>query len=154
MNAHTPILRSNDHSNTTGRNLELLLSKEDICSLNPINLYTYTDSRTGNQSWLASSNIIELCSLGVMDDVRNDHYPLNVYNWCLFQKTHYKRPPRWKIKGVDWGMWGSEIPDSTLESSNSVIELNDDFQMRMEYASSLVLRKTSLTPPSGRKTPW
>ena len=73
---------SNENSNTTGRNLELLLSKEDICLLNPINLYTYTDRRTGNQSCLyichASSNIIELCSLGVMDDVGSDHYPLNV----------------------------------------------------------------------------
>ena len=26
--------------------------------------------------------------------------------------------------------------------------------MRLELASSLVLGKTSLTPPSGRKTPW
>ena len=34
------------------------------------------------------------------------------------------------------------------------MELNDDFQMRLEHASSLVLGKTSLTPPSGRKTPW
>ena len=47
-----------------------------------------------------------------------------------------------------------KIPDSTLESSNSVMELNDDFQMRLEHVSSLVLGKTSLTPSSGRKTPW
>ena len=64
------------------------------------------------------------------------------------------RPPRWKIKGVDWGMCWSKIPDSTLELSNSVKELNDDFQMRLEHASSLVLGMTSLNPPSGRKTPW
>ena len=50
MNAHTPKLRSNNYCNTTGRNVELLLSKEDICLLNPINLYTYTDRTTGNQS--------------------------------------------------------------------------------------------------------
>ena len=79
MNAHTAILRSNDHRNTTGRILELQLSMEDICLLNPINLDMYTDRRTGNQSCLeiclASSNIIELCSLGVMDDVGSDHYP-------------------------------------------------------------------------------
>ena len=93
MNAHISILRSNDHSNTTGRNLELLLSKEDICLLNPINLYTYTDRRTGNQSCLdiclASSNIIELCSLGVMDDVGSDHCPLNTIIDAS-PKTHYQ----------------------------------------------------------------
>ena len=58
------------------------------------------------------------------------------------------------MKGVDWGMWGSKIPDSTLELSNSVMELNDNFKMRLEHASSLVLGKTSLTPPLGRKTLW
>ena len=51
-------------------------------------------------------------------------------------------------------MWGSKIPDSTLELSNSVMELNDNFQMRLEHAFSLILGKTSLTLPSGRKTPW
>ena len=61
---------------------------------------------------------------------------------------------QWKIKGVDCGMWGSKIPDSTLELSNSLMELNHDFQIRLEHASSHVLGKTSLTPPSGRKTPW
>ena len=49
-------------------------------------------------------------------------------------------------------MCGSKIPDSTLESGNFMMELNDDFQMRLEHASSLVLGKTSLTPSSGRKT--
>ena len=110
MNAHTPILRSNDHSNTTGRNLELLLSKEDICLLNPINLYTVhiQIGRTGNQSrldiCLASSNIIELCSLGVMDDVGSDHYPLNIIIDASPKRHIINRPLRWKIKGVDWGM--------------------------------------------------
>ena len=33
------------------------------------------------------------------------------------------------------------------------MELND-FQMRLEHTSSLVLGKTSVTPPLGRKTPW
>ena len=139
MNAHTPILRSYDHSTTTGRNLEHLLSKEDICLLNPINLYTYTDRRTGNQSCLdiclASSNIIELCSLGVMDDVGSDHYPLNIIIDASPKRQIINKPPRWKIKGVDWGMWGSKIPDSTLELNNSVMELNDfmfQSQMRLD----------------------
>ena len=52
LNAHTSILHLGDHSNITGRNLELLLSREDACLLNPVNLFTYTDRRTGNQSCL------------------------------------------------------------------------------------------------------
>ena len=61
LNAHTPILHLGDHTNITGSNLELLLSREDAC---PVNLFTYTNRRTGNQSCLdfclASCNLVDL----------------------------------------------------------------------------------------------
>ena len=80
-----------------------------------------------------------------MDDVGSDHYPLNITIDASPKRHIINRPPRWKIKGVDCGMWGSKIPDSTLELNNSVKELNDDFQMRLEHATSLVLGMTCMT---------
>ena len=48
----------------------------------------------------------------------------------------------------------SEIPDSTLESSNSATELNDDLIERIEWASTSVLGKTSPVSFTERKAPW
>ena len=63
-----------------------------------------------------------------MDDVGNDHYPLNVIVDASPKRHIINRPQKWKIKDVDRGMWGSKIPKSTLnESCNSVGELNNDF---------------------------
>ena len=69
-------------------------------------------------------------------------------------KSHIMgRPPRWKVKYADFGLWASKIPDSTLESSNSATELNDDLEKRIEQSSTTVLGKTSV-PFTRRKTPW
>ena len=134
MNAHTPILHLGDHSNITDRNLELLLSREDACLLNPVNLFTYTDRRTSNQSCLdiclGSCNLVDLGSLTLMRDVGSDHYSL-IISVDVTPKSHIiGRPPRWTVKDADWGLWASKIPDSTLESSNSITELNDDLGKR------------------------
>ena len=81
-----------------------------------------------------------------MRDVGSDHYPLIISVDVIPKSYIIGRPPRWKVKDADWGLWASKIPDSTLESSNSATELNDDLQKRIEQASTTVLGKTSPVP--------
>ena len=89
-----------------------------------------------------------------MRDVGSDHYPL-IISVNVAPKSHIIcRPPMWKIKDADWGLWASKIPDSTQESSNFATELNDDLEKRIEQASTTVLGKTSPVPFTMRKTPW
>ena len=126
--------------------------------LNPVNLFTYTDRRTGNQSCLdiclASFNLVDLCSLTLMRDVGSDHYPL-IISVDVTPKIHIiGRPPRWKVIDADWGLWASKIPDSALESSNSATDFNDYLEKRLEQASTTALWKTSPVPFTRRKTPW
>ena len=59
-----------------------------------------------------------------------------------------------KLKIVDWGLWALDIPDCTLESSNSTTELNHDHKKRIEQASTSILGKTSPVLFTVRKTPW
>ena len=56
-----------------------------------------------------------------MVDVGSDQYPLNVIIDAFPIRHIINRPRRWKIKGIEWGMCGSKIPDSTLELSNGLI---------------------------------
>ena len=88
-----------------------------------------------------------------MKDVGSDHYPLIISVNVVPKSRIIGRPPKWKIKDADWGLWVPKIPDSTLESSNSTTELNDP-EKRIEQASTTVLGKTYRVPFTGRKTPW
>ena len=127
-------------------------------------LYWHSDRRTGTQSCLdiclASCNLVDLCSLTESHSYEGCwkwSLPIDHFSWCSPKSHIIGRPPRWKVKDADWGLWASKIPDSALESSNSATELNDDLKKRIdsiEQASTTVLVKTSPVPFTRRKTPW
>ena len=103
---------------------------------------------------LASCNLVGLCLLSLMRDVGSDHYPLIISVNVAPKSYIIGWTPKWKVKDADWGLRASKIPDSTLESSNSATELNDDLEKIIEQASTTLLGKTSSVPFTGRKTLW
>ena len=84
LNSHTDILMQGDISNITGKNLELLLLRNEICIINPINFYTYMDPRTARTSCLdvclCSPQMIASTNITRLDGVGSDHYPILTSN--------------------------------------------------------------------------
>lgn len=158
LNAHTPVLKDGDTVNQTGRSLETLLLQGDLCLLNPVNLYTYTDRRTGRQSCLdvclCSNNIANRCTIKTLDDVGSDHLPLMV-DICLKPSRYsQEKASRWIINGVDWDKWANDIPPQSENTPQTALGLNEDFQKRLIHSSQLNISKTATIPKQRRRTPW
>lgn len=140
LNAHSHILMTDDSTNTTGKNLELLLSKHNVCLINPLNLVSYTDRRTGKGSCLdlclSSPNIADCCSIEHAPDVGSDHCPLLMELKLTPDRQGIGSVPRWKVDGVNWDKWRSDIQDSTLILPNASCNILHDFEERINYVST------------------
>ena len=83
FNGHTRVLDSKcTRSNYTGRLLERVKAEDEICLINPQDMYTYVSFSNLKKSCLdicmTSLNIAPLSTVRVMRDVGSDHLPIEV----------------------------------------------------------------------------
>ena len=83
LNAHTPVLTNiSQKKNATGRMLEQVLLEDNICIMNPINMFTYLSPKTGKLScldiYLASPNIASKTEVEASTDVGSDHRAIKI----------------------------------------------------------------------------
>ena len=67
LNAHSSVLSTNAKLNATGKSLEETLLNRMVCLINPVNLYTYVDRKSGKKSCLniclTSPNLAPLATI-------------------------------------------------------------------------------------------
>ena len=160
FNAHSPILNSTVRCpNATGRALEALFDNTPVCLINPLNMYTYVDRRSGKQSCLdlclSSPNIAPLLSISPLVDVGSDHLLLEITaNLSLSAYTWYKHS-RIIIRDESLGFFTMSCQPSAHILPTSINCLADDFAERIKSSASLAFgQPTRSRLVHRRKTPW
>ena len=158
LNCHTPLLREGDTTNVTGKNLELFLSRNQICIINPINFFTYIDPRTANKSCLdiclCSPQLIDSTNIKRLNGIGSDHYPLSVTIQQTPTRNIIRKPPKWNLDGVDWKKWTEDIPITNINLDSEVDRLNEDIKQRINFSNNINIKKTYPKDTPRRRTPW
>ena len=150
FNAHSRILDSNCmRANFTGRTLETLLAEEDLCLVNPQNMYTYVCPNNGKRSCLdlclASPNIAALATIKTGADVGSDHVPIKVtidkspnINNIVFSK-------KWKINASNVMDFSHSLSKSKTELVKpcSIDEQVEEFTNRVISAATDNIKQTT-----------
>ena len=160
LNAHTQLLGSSRiHPNPTGRSLENLLLTEDLCLINPENMPTYVDRRTGAFSCLdiclSSSNLAPGLSLEVLQDVGSDHLLLQLTASFAPHSYTWNRASRFRVTKPKLQAFQGYYSPSALCQPTDLNTLVQDFTSRLTRSAT-----ECFGPPSSpvlhpkKKTPW
>lgn len=160
FNAHSNILNTETtQSNRTGRTIENLLIEGKLCLVNPPNLYTYLDRRSGKQSCLdlcfTSDDIFPITSISSSIDLGSDHTLMSVNVQVKPHKTAWNNMSRWHVTKDKLLKFNSHFIKSTIISPTDIDNLTDDFTDRVTMSAT-----TSFGPLQKRKetkkrsTPW
>ena len=147
LNCHTPLLKEGDANNITGKNLEILLVRNDVCLINPLNFYTYLDPRTGNTSCLdvclCSPSLLESTNITRLEDIGSDHYPLLLKIEKPPIRNIIMNAPKWNLKGVNWNQWAKDIPSITINRNTTNVEaLHNDIEERINHSNKINIKKS------------
>ena len=154
FNAHNPLWGCGG-TNRRGRQLEDLISNNELCLLNNKS-HTYLHPATGSYSALdlsiCSPDIFLDYSWNVDDDLHgSDHFPIIISE---NGPSVLERPSRWKLYKADWGLFQTLCAGSI--SREALLDLEDP----TESISSLIYRaaeesipRTSAHPKK-RNKPW
>ena len=115
FNAHHHIWsKMGTPSNITGNSLAAILgNRDDISLATPPQLTTYIDARTANESTLdlcfMSSNLMNPSIIDALPCVGSDHLPIRIKLNIkpIIQKSKIR--PKWKLDGIDWFQWSSNL---------------------------------------------
>ena len=160
FNAHSPVLDSNVRSsNPTGRSLEALLLDNMASLINPINMGTYIDRRSGKFSCLdlclSSPNISPLTSIAPLLDVGSDHLLLRVILSQSPVKYDWKSVPRFKIGKLSMETFNQHYIPSQIHQPTDIYSTVADLTTRITKSAQECFGP--LSAPSGRgkkRTPW
>ena len=109
FNIHSKLLETKCiRSNFSGKSLEMLIAEEDVCLVNPRDMYTYVSPATGKRSCLdlclASSNIAAHVNIGTLWDVGSDHVPIKVVaTRTNTNDKNIRLAKKWKINAENIG---------------------------------------------------
>ena len=159
LNAHTLILDSKCiRSNFTGRMLETLLTEDDICLINSVDMYTYISFSSLKKSCLdvclTSSNIAPLASIQRMRDVGSDHYPVKVTMDMAPAIQQIKVQKRWILENVNWNNWRNDLSSTNRILPDTVENINKDLISRMMQATQNNIRESSGILNPSKRTSW
>lgn len=160
LNAHTQLLDSSRiRSNPTGRSLESLLLTDDICLINPENMPTYVDRRTGAFSCLdvclSSSNLAPGLSLEVLQDVGSDHLLLQLTASFAPHSYTWTRASRFRVTEPKLQAFQGYYSPSSLSQPADLDTLVLDFTSRLTQSATecFGLPSSPVLHPK-KKTPW
>ena len=160
FNAHSPILmKSTTNSNLSGRALEELLLQKNLCLINPIDLFTYTDRRSGKQSCLdlclTSSDLAPITNIDQLIDVGSDHLVMQILCDISPSRTTSYRKAIWKIDSKSLNNFKNNYIASKIIRPNSLSNiLNDVLERITESANSEFGPKITRNGNLKKKTPW
>ena len=161
FNAHSSILYSemNRSINSTGKSLEKLIQDHNVCLINPPNMYTYVDRRTGKKSCLdlclTSSNIAMLTSIAPCVDVGSDHLVVRVQLDILLQRYRWLRPGRFRVSKDSLQKFGDHYVCVGLYLPTDLNTLVDDFMRRILDSAKVCFGvPSSGESKTAKRTPW
>ena len=160
FNAHSPILNSHcNRSNPTGKSIESLLIDNSICLINPLNMYTYFDKRTGNKSCLdlclSSPNISPMISIAPHSDVGSDHLLLEVKIEISPYKYVWNRISGFKVNKSNAKIFTAHHIPSDLVQPLNMESLVTDFTGRfLQSARDSFGAPSSSMEKRNKLTPW
>ena len=160
LNALTSVLDTNCiRSNATGRMLETLLTEDQICLINPRNMYTYISFSNLKKSCLdiclTSPNIAPLTAIERKRDIGSDHFPVKVTVNLAPAIQIIKIQKRWIFENVKWNEWRNSIPKLTEMLPDSVDNMSEKITNRILYASHKNIKETSgIFNPNKRSSWW
>lgn len=158
LNAHTPILQDNDSVNNTGKTLEKIITETQTCLINPINMYTYIDKRTGKQSCLdicaTSSNIASLVSLETFLDMGSDHMSLKATIQISPVRTIRPGVARWKLNKENVKKFCEHYIECKIHKPNDIETMVADFTNRLIDSAKSTISIAKENSDKRRRTPW
>lgn len=159
FNAHTQLLDSAClRSNKTGVALEEVLLDGSVCLANPIDFFTYLDSRTGKRSaldlCLTSSDLISSVNMALSSDVGSDHCAVSIT--CAVQPVVNESfgRPRWKDTPSSLRAFTADIPDCTLYQPLNLDVAVADITNRITLSATKHIKKTTGHFRPHKQTAW
>lgn len=158
FNAHSPILKTNDTTNTTGKSLEdILLNQDNICLINPIDFYTYLDKRTGTQSCLdlclTSADISTCTNISQYIDVGSDHRSIKITIDRSPFRTTTINEPKWKLSSKNLKLFNADYITSSIHYPTDIDTAIEDLTTRITSSARNTMT-TTIKSFKSRKTPW
>jgi hypothetical protein len=159
FNAHTQLLDSSCiRSNITGRTLENILTNDGLCLVNPINFYTYLDSRTGKRSCLdlclVSPNLISSTEIALSSDVGSDHCAVQLLSGVIPITNEGIYQKKWIFTSESLQRFAENIKPSNLGKPNTMDKISSDLESRITESAIEYIDKTSGTSKTKKRTPW
>lgn len=148
LNAHAPVLSSTcTRSNATGNSLENLLINHDICLINPIDLYTYTNPGTGKKSCLdlclTSPSIAAETSVMVLSEIGSDHLPVEISIKQDAVTSELSCRKKWKYSKQSLELFSRSIHPSKVNKPCDTDTLVKDFTDRLYCSAEQNIKRTS-----------
>lgn len=163
FNAHSPLWDRSERSNTTGRNIEIILDTHNIGILNDINIPTYIDNKTGSTSCLdlclASNNLCNIGELKRGPDTGSDHFPIECSFGTQIFKSKLEVGKRWKLNKADWKSWYRDLSKTESHAYSQKFPLDARthsmlLTQKVISISEAHIPKTTGIKKYNRYTPW
>ena len=159
FNAHTPLLNSTQlRCNPTGSALESLIVNSAVCLINPVDMHTYIDRRTGNPSCLdlclSSPNIASSLDISPLLDVGSDHLLIEIK--INLQPTRYtwQTLPRFRVNSDKLKHFTSTYLPPSTHYPLSTDALEEDLTCRLTETASKCFGTPTARSTTARRTPW
>lgn len=159
FNAHTPLLDSSTkRSNKTGKTLETLLLDNTVCMINPLDMPTYTDRKTGSMSCLdiclSSSNIAASVQIIPFKDVGSDHLAMQILVNLEPYKYEWLKRLRFNTSPEKLDQFSNTYIPSKLMKPTTTEELATDLISRMTEAATECFDISGKRTNVKKHTPW
>ena len=161
FNSHSPLLETKTkYSNITGKTIENLLLKENLYLINSLNMFTYLDRRTGNQSCLdlciVSANLAPLTTMNPFLDMGSDHISLIVTVDIKPNRLQKMVKSRWKTTNEKLIAFSNEYIPPKIILPNDIDTTVMDFTKRLSNTADQVFgeKTTKISSAYTRKTAW
>ena len=158
-NAHTPMLDQKcKRANKTGKTLEKIIEQERVCLINPVNFYTYLDSRTGKLSCLdlclTSANLAHATKIEHSEDVGSDHRAVKVEIEVIPVKVLINNRKKWIVTRETIENYANNMEKSSLVKPCTVEEMAEDIEQRILTAAENNIKQTTGTGRIQKSTCW
>lgn len=158
FNAHSRILAANERNNSTGTALENTLLNQQVCLINPINLYTYTDRRSGKQSCLdlclTSPNLAPITDISQFLDLGSDHISLMVTLQIVPFRVRNINRPKWKMNKQNMEAFTQHYIPCTDVRPADIDTIASDLANRILESARETMSATNINHTPKRRTPW
>ena len=163
FNAHHPLWDARQRTNRSGVAISRVLEDYNLGMLNSVNIPTYIDKRHGTTSCL------DLCivpavlavrgSMERLSDLGSDHFPMLSRFSFGVEKSNLNEVPKWKVKQVDWVVFGQVLDKNNHLVTQEVVpnnaaQLNNIFTQKVLVAAEECIPKTTGKKLYKYTTPW